>query len=139
MCQRVLAKAVREINHSFPGLLMTKWPTAASLEAGAMSGAILETYLFAEILKSYWHNGIEANFYYYRDLDQREIDLVIETGDSFYPVEFKKTATPSQTASKNFYLLEKLGKKVGHGAVLCFVEKDIPLSREVTAVPVGYL
>ncbi len=60
-------------------------------------------------------------------------------GDFFYPVEFKKTATPSQTASKHLYLLEKLGKKVGHGAVLCFVEKDIPLSREVTAVPVGYL
>lgn len=118
---------------------LTKWPDAASLESGAMSGAILETYIFAEILKSYWHNGREPNFYYYRDTDQKEIDLVMETGDSFYPVEFKKTATPSNTASKNFPVLEKLGKKVGHGAVVCFVEKDVPLSSSVTAVPVGYL
>ena len=118
---------------------LTKWPDAASLEAGAMSGAILETYLFSEILKSYWHNGKEPNFYYYRDLDQNEIDLVIETGDTLYPVEFKKTGTPSLTASKNFHLLGKLGKKLGHGAVICFVEKDVPLSREVTAIPVGYL
>jgi predicted AAA+ superfamily ATPase len=118
---------------------LTRWPDADSLESGAMSGAILETYLFIEILKSYWHNGIEPNFYYYRDTDQKEIDLVIETGEALYPVEFKKTAAPSHMASNNFSILRRLGKNIGHGVVLCFVEKDIPLSREVTAVPVGYL
>jgi predicted AAA+ superfamily ATPase len=118
---------------------LTKWSDAKSLQNGAMSGAILETYIFAEILKSYWHNGIEPNFYYYRDADQKEVDLLIETGDTIYPVEFKKTATPSKTASKNFSVLEKLNKKIGHGAVICFVEKNIPLSKEVTAIPVGYI
>lgn len=118
---------------------LTQWPTAASLETGAMSGAILETYMFSEILKSYWHNGTTAWFYYYRDLDQKEVDLIIETGEAFYPVEFKKTASPSRTASKHFHLLEKLGKPVGHGAVICFVENNLPLSRDVTAIPVGYL
>ena len=118
---------------------LCKWPTPASLEAGASSGAFLETYLFAEILKSYWHNGVEPHFYYFRDIDQREVDLIIETGDAFYPVEFKKTATPSKTASRHFHLLEKLGKRVGHGSVLCFVEQAIPLSETVTAVPIAYL
>ncbi len=118
---------------------LTQWPTAASLETGAMSGAILETYMFSEILKSYWHNGKTPRFYYYRDQDQREIDLMIETGEVFYPIEFKKTANPSRTASRHFPLLEKLGKPVGHGAVICFVENDVPLSRDVTAIPVGYL
>jgi hypothetical protein len=118
---------------------LTKWPDAASLEAGSMSGALLETWLVAEILKSYWHNGREANLYFYRDTDQREVDLVIEVGDTLYPVEFKKTASPSVGASRQFPVLEKLGKTVGHGAVLCFVERDIPLSPRVTAVPVGYL
>lgn len=118
---------------------LTKWPTPDSLEAGAMSGAILETYLFSEILKSYYHNGVEPYFYYYRDLDQREVDLVIETGDSLYPVEFKKTATPSATASKHFHLLGKLGKKLGQGAVFCFIERDVALSEDVTAIPIGYL
>ena len=118
---------------------LTQWGAATSLEAGAMSGAILETYMFSEILKSYWHNGKTPHFYYYRDTDQKEVDLIIETGDALYPIEFKKTANPSKTASKHFHLLEKMGKKVGHGAVVCFVEKPVPLSREVTAVPVGYL
>jgi hypothetical protein len=118
---------------------LTKWTDAKSLQNGAMSGAILETYIFTEILKSYWHNGLESNFYYYRDTDQKEIDLVIETADTLYPIEFKKTATPSKTASKNFSVLEKFNKKIGHGAVICFVEKDIPLSKSVTAIPVGYI
>jgi hypothetical protein len=118
---------------------LTKWSDAKSLQNGAMSGAILETYIFTELLKSYWHNGIEPNFYYYRDADQNEIDLLIEANDTLYPIEFKKTATPSKTASRNFSVLKKFNKKIGHGAVICFVLKDIPLSKEVTAIPVGYI
>jgi predicted AAA+ superfamily ATPase len=118
---------------------LTKWTDVKSLQNGAMSGAILETYIFTEILKSYWHNGIEPYFYYYRDVDQKEIDLIIETNDKLYPIEFKKTATPSKTSSKNFSALERFDKKIGHGAVICFVEKDIPLSRDVTAIPVSYI
>lgn len=118
---------------------LTKWPDARSLEAGAMSGAILETYLFSEILKSYWHNGLTANFYYYRDTDQKEIDLLIEHGDKLYPVEFKKTGTPSQTATKHFPVLKNLEKPNGAGAVICMVENSIALSREVTAIPARLL
>ena len=104
-----------------------------------MSGSMLETWLFAEILKSYWHSGREACFYFYRDRDQREIDLLIETADRFYPVEFKRTASPSAGAAKNFSALKNTGKKTGHGAVLCLIEKSAPLSRSVTAIPASYL
>lgn len=118
---------------------LTQWPDAKTLESGAMSGAILETYLFSEILKSYWHNGKQPNFYYYRDLDQREVVLVIETGEAFYPIEFKKTATPSLSASKHFKHLEKLGKPIGEGAVICLSHEAIPLSSSVMVIPVDYL
>jgi uncharacterized protein len=118
---------------------LTQWPTAASLERGAMSRAILETYMFVEILKSHWHHGTTPRFYFYRDVDQREVDLLIETGEALYPVEFKKTARPSRTASKHLPVLGKLAKSIGHGAVICLTEEPLPLSRDVTAIPVGYL
>jgi len=118
---------------------LTRWPSPQALEAGAMSGAIFETYLLGEILKSYWHNGLSANFYYYRDTDQKEIDLLVEEGDTLYPVEFKKTASPGKMASKHFPALAKLQRKVGHGAVICLRSTDLPLSRDVDAIPVGYL
>lgn len=118
---------------------LTKWPDAASLEVGSMSGAMLETWVVGEIVKSYWHNGLEANLYFYRDTDQQEVDLLIESGDTLYPVEIRKTASPSQNARRQFAVLDKLDKTIGPGAVLCLVERDIPLSQSVTAVPVGYL
>jgi hypothetical protein len=118
---------------------LTKWPDAASLEAGSISGAMLETWVVSEIIKSYWHNGLEANLYFYRDTDQQEVDLLIESGDTLYPVEIKKTASPSQNARRQFAVLDKLGRTIGPGAVLCLVERDIPLSQSATAVPVAYL
>ena len=115
---------------------LTGWDSPKTLEAGALSGAILETFVFSEILKSYWHNGREANIYFYRDNDQREIDFVIEANGRLYPVEVKKTATPGLADIKNFDVLKLLKKDIGHGAVLCLRQEAVPLSREVTALPV---
>ena len=42
-------------------------------------------------------------------------------------------------AKRHFAVLGKLNKSVGPGGVLCFVERDIPLTREVTAIPLAYL
>ncbi len=118
---------------------LTGWDSPKNLSLGAMSGAILETYAFGEILKSYWHNGKTPNIYFYRDADQREIDFVIEQNGILYPAEVKKTATPSLTAAKSFNVLNSLKKEIGTGAVICLREKDIPLSHDVIAIPVGYL
>lgn len=117
---------------------LTRWPDAASLEAGAMSGALLETWVVSEVLKSYWHRGLEAPLYFYRDADQQEVDLLIDTATALHPIEIKKTASPSHHAKKHFQVLDKLGKAIGQGAVFCFVERDIPVSQKVTALPLGY-
>jgi hypothetical protein len=36
-------------------------------------------------------------------------------------------------------VLEKLGRPIGPGAVLCLVPRDVPLSADVTAIPMSYL
>ncbi|SEA40898.1 protein of unknown function [Thiothrix caldifontis] len=118
---------------------LTQWSSPETLEAGAMSGAILENWLLVEILKSWWHNGQTPAVYFYRDKEQREIDLLIERDNTLYPVEFKKTASPNLSAAKHFTVLEKLDRQAGHGAVICLRETDVPLSREVDAIPAGYL
>ena len=118
---------------------LTKWSTPQALEAGAFSGAILETWVIAELLKSYWYNGKTPFFYFYRDKDQKEIDLIIEQDNTLYPIEIKKSATPSFNAANNFLLLAKLSQRVGHGAILCLRPKDIPLSAEIDAIPIAYL
>lgn len=118
---------------------LTKWGSPEALEAGSMSGAILETWAVSEILKSYWHNGKEAPLYYYRDTEQREIDLIIEADDMIYPVEIKKTAAPSAQSIKQFSAAMNIGKTIGSGAVLCLTPRDLPLSGSVMAIPMAYL
>lgn len=59
-----------------------------------------ETYIFGELLKSYWYQGKEAPFYFYRDQDQNEVDLLIETADTLYPIEIKKVPCLQEKAAR---------------------------------------
>jgi hypothetical protein len=118
---------------------LTQWSSPEALEAGAMSGSILETYMLGEILKSYWHSGKTAHFYFYRDRDQHEVDLLIEQDNALYPVEFKKTASPSKNALRHFKVLQKLKRNIGPGAVVCLKESVVPLSSEVVSIPISHI
>lgn len=118
---------------------LTDWSSPETLESGAMSGQIFETWCFAEILKSYRNSGKKPSFYFYRDFDQVEIDLVIEQNGVLYPVEMKKSADPGRRAAGHFAKLDKFGKVVGMGAVICMVEKSIPLTRGCKLIPAASL
>ncbi len=69
---------------------LTGWSSPVTLEAGAMSGAFLETWVVSEVIKSWWHNGKRAPLYYYRDKDTNEVDLLIHQDGTLYPIEIKK-------------------------------------------------
>lgn len=116
---------------------LTEWSTPKTLEAGAMSGAILETWVLAEILKTWWHNGRQAPFYFYRDKDQKEVDLLIVRDGTIYPVEIKKTASPTKDAVRHFHALEKLKLPIGHGCVICLASQSIPLTANASSIPVS--
>jgi predicted AAA+ superfamily ATPase len=115
---------------------LCRWETPETLYAGAMDGAILETWCFGEIMKSYWNNGVDPLIYFYRDTDQREIDFLIEKNMTLYPVEVKKTAQAGEADIRHFAALKKLGKKIGIGAVLCLGQIGIPINREAVSIPV---
>ncbi|OGT21738.1 MAG: ATPase [Gammaproteobacteria bacterium RBG_16_57_12] len=118
---------------------LTEWSSPETLEAGAMAGAVLETWMMTELLKGYWHNGLAAPFYYYRDKDQREIDLLILKDGVLYPLEFKKSASPRKEMVRHFQVLEKFNVPIGPGGVVCLVEQALPLTDRAQAMPAGCL
>lgn len=118
---------------------LTEWSSPETLEAGALSGAILETWVVVEILKSYWHNGRHAPLYFYRDRDQKEIDLLIEQDGVLHPIEIKKSANPSPRAISSFSTLQKSGTPMGRGALICLADQMLPLTKDVDIVPVNAL
>jgi len=58
---------------------------------GAMNGALFETFVISEIMKSYYNAGRRPPVYFYRDRDGNEIDLLIEENGTLYPIEIKYT------------------------------------------------
>ncbi len=114
---------------------LTEWSSPRTLEAGAMAGAILETYVVAEILKSWWHRIKTPQVYYYRDKDGKEIDLLVRRDDKLHPIEIKKSATPTSDWTRNFDVLDRFA--TGVGAVVCLGSQAVPLTRKVWVLPVG--
>jgi hypothetical protein len=117
------------------------WNTPEQLVNGAMWGHIFESFVFGEVLKSYYNDGIvKPPLYYYRDSDKNEIDLLIENGDELHPVEIKTTSDPTKAMIKAFRCIEKIPtKKVGTGAVVCMAKERLPLTENVWIFPVQML
>jgi predicted AAA+ superfamily ATPase len=120
---------------------LTRWSGPEALERGAMSGAFFETFIISEILKSYLNAGItNAPLYYYRDKEQREIDLIIEANGKLHPIEIKKTANPGIKDISNFKVLDNLGGiGRGSGGIICTYKEKRKLSMDDYIIPVSYI
>lgn len=114
---------------------LTGWSSPEVIEKGAMNGAFFETFVVSEILKSYRHNGERPLIYWYRDTQQKEIDLLIERDGKLHPIEIKLTSNPNKSMLKHFKVLDNQG----YGGLICMRESDIPLTEDVSAIPVNYI
>ena len=115
------------------------WSSPETLASGAMGGAMLETFVVAELLKHCWNCGKEPRLWFYRDKAGSEIDILIEHDGILDPVEVKKTASPSKSDIRAFAKAKSLGLPIGRGAVFCLAGKARPLTQDVTVVPIGSL
>lgn len=111
------------------------------LEKSSYSGAIFETYIISEIIKSYSNNGIDPKryLYFYRDSNQKEIDLLIINNNTVYPVEIKKSSNPGISAIKNFNVVDKFNMNNGNGIVLCLCREINALDDNNYLVPIEYI
>ncbi len=121
---------------------LTQWNTPEVLESGAMAGAFFETFVIAEILKSYFNQG-DSNppLYFYRDKEKNEIDLLISQNGILYPLEIKKHADPTKRDIAGFSVLEKIGGTIkrGKGGVICMYDRLIALNDQNKVIPINYL
>ena len=124
------------------------WGSARVLESSAMSGEFFETWVVAEIYKSYLNAGKRPPLYFYRDSNKKEIDLILYQNGTVNPIEIKKSAMPSN-ATKNFFVLRPiesgsesvesgtahLKTSIGTGAVVCLASDLIPIDRKNWYIP----
>jgi len=118
---------------------LTKWTSAETLEVGAMSGAFFETWVVTEIIKSYYFQGKRPLLCYYRDKDQKEIDLLIIEDNKVYPLEIKKSANPGREAIKHFAVLARTPLEIAGGGIICLCNDLIPINEQYWFIPVKVL
>lgn len=116
------------------------WSDSNILEASPMAGAFFETYVVSEIVKSIRNAGkrIEYTLYYYRDRDQKEVDLIYVKDQTLYPIEIKKGIAKDK-ANKNFRILEQYKMPIKTGLIIDTSEKLFPLNRDAYYCPVGMI
>ena len=88
---------------------LTRWSSPETLCAGAMAGPMLETWVVAEVIKSWWHRMAAPPIYHYRDHDKREVDLLFDVDGALWPTEIRRSATAQRSWAGAFGPLERLG------------------------------
>jgi uncharacterized protein len=103
---------------------------------GPMAGALMETSVVSEVIKTLIHRGEEPRVYFWRTSGGSEVDLVVETQDRLIPLEIKSTSTPRPTFADGIRAFRRdLGERAGNGYVIHGGDIRLPLAPHVTAWP----
>lgn len=116
------------------------WPNAEMLEKSSMAGAFFETYVVSEVVKSfmYQNEDYKRHLYFYRDIDQKEVDLIYERYQVIHPIEIKKGIAPTKP-NKNFSALKKYQMPIGQGFIIDCCDKPQPIDENTWSIPVGWI
>ncbi|MBR0420550.1 MAG: ATP-binding protein [Erysipelotrichaceae bacterium] len=119
---------------------LCKWPSAEMLKDGVMNGAFFETYVVSEVIKSFQNNGVDPGryLYYYRDIDKKEVDILLVKDGALYPVEIKKGVSPTKP-TKNFNVLEKYKMPIKRGMVIDNTDAVRAINDKTFCFPVSLL
>ena len=119
---------------------LCRWPDAAMLEQCAMSGYFFETFVVSELIKNFYvHNkDPKESLFYYRDIDQKEIDLIYVQQNGIYPIEIKTGSTPKKP-TKNYSVLKKYKLEIRNGLVIDTCDKIRPVNEDAWYYPVCIL
>ena len=119
---------------------LCKWPNPEMLEKCAMSGAFFETYVVSEMVKNFYayNKDPKESLFYYRDKDQKEIDLLYVSQGKVFPIEIKKSISPVK-ATKNFDVLSKYRLDIQPGLVIDNCDKIRPINEKAYYYPVYML
>jgi len=108
--------------------------------SGPMRGAIFETAVLMEIIKTYLHRGKEPRVYFWRTAAGAEVDILVEVNGYLVPIEAKLSATPRPAMAKGITILQAdLGKKVAPGYIVHPGDVRLPLGQGAIALPFAEL
>ncbi|MBM4044424.1 MAG: ATP-binding protein [Planctomycetes bacterium] len=108
--------------------------------AGPMGGAIFETAVVSEILRTLVHRGEAPQLHFWRTAAGAEVDILVQTNAKLVPVEVKLSATPTPAMAAGITAFRAdLRDKAMAGYVVHPGDVRLPLAPDVTALPFAQL
>lgn len=90
------------------------------LDSHPLRGALFENLVIADIVKSRRNKGLLDNFYFYRDSNQNEVDLIIDDIMWLDAVEIKSSETFSTHLLNGLNHIKKVLPKKIRKTFLCY-------------------
>ncbi|HPK17141.1 MAG TPA: ATP-binding protein [Clostridia bacterium] len=118
---------------------LSMWLTKETLMNGAASGHYFENYVVIELLKNYAYAQNRAAMSYYRDSNDKEIDIFVEENNLIHPLEVKRSANPDVREVKKFAVLDKASLARGNGGIICMCEAPVPIDAQNCFIPSNLL
>lgn len=108
--------------------------------AGPLGGALFETAVLTEIVKTFTHRGERVPVYFWRTATGEEVDIVVDTGGRLIPIEVKLSATPRPAMAAGIQRFQQaFGERAAPGYVIHPGDVRLPLAPGVTAWPFAEL
>lgn len=106
--------------------------------SGPMGGAIMETAVLSEILKTLTHRGMDPRIWFWRTSAGKEVDFLVETDGKLVPIEVKLSATPHPAIAGSIRKLRRdMADTVLPGYVVHPGNVRLALGKGVTAMGLG--
>ena len=104
-------------------------------------GALLESFVFSEVLKLMAASDLRLTPYHFRDRDMREVDMVLERDDGMIAaVEVKASATVKAGDFRGLRALkEACGDRFAFGTILYDSTDVVPFGDRLAAAPISSL
>ncbi len=104
--------------------------------AGPFGGAIFETAVLCQLLRTRLHRGDDGRIHFWRTASGTEVDFLVETENRLVPIEVKLSATPRRSMAAGIRALNRdLGEGVSRGYVVHPGDVRLPLGTEAIALP----
>lgn len=105
-----------------------------------MAGAILETWVYGQLIRSFNHNGKRPQLYFFRDAKgTAEVDFLLVQDGGIYPMEVKRGSNPDAADLRHARKIPTGPLDLRPGIVFCTAEQPYTLADGIRAFPVSLL
>ncbi|MBR5195415.1 MAG: ATP-binding protein [Akkermansia sp.] len=115
------------------------WDNPQRLMNSGYAGAILETWVYGQLVRSYANAGQPLRLSYFRDRNGAEVDFVLEKNGCLYPMEVKRSSSPSTSDLRWVSHIPPGSSELRPGIVFCTATAPVPMPHGALGFPISGL